>query len=165
LIDNLQEAKIKVCDFGLSIVHSDKANYGTPSYGAPELRDLSHTNKVDIFSFAVILWELFHTSEAWKECSFSVQITDRIQKGERPAINEWCPVKDLIISCWHQDPNQRPPFEQVYKELNLMRSIVLDSSKKSMRMTFSERVISLTPDKAMKRDNNRNTLAGIDGTS
>jgi serine/threonine protein kinase len=49
-----------VCDFGLSkVVKTADAQMtadtlGSPQYAAPELNSETHTNKVDIFSFAIM---------------------------------------------------------------------------------------------------------------
>lgn len=59
----MEEAKVKVCDFGLSSITkggkdesetSSTTFHGSPAYAAPELPTENHTNKVDVFSFAVM---------------------------------------------------------------------------------------------------------------
>jgi serine/threonine protein kinase len=47
------------CDFGLSTLRKDEKRatvgiFGSPAYAAPELPTPSHTEKVDVFSFAVM---------------------------------------------------------------------------------------------------------------
>ena len=45
-----------------------------------------------------------------------------VMKGERPKIDKSWPIgfSNLLKSCWHQDPNQRPSFSGIIKELNLL---------------------------------------------
>jgi hypothetical protein len=44
---------VDVCYLSLSL------SFSSPSYAAPELSTPEHDNKVDVFSFAVLLWELY----------------------------------------------------------------------------------------------------------
>jgi serine/threonine protein kinase len=60
LVENLEDAKVKVCDFGISTItrHDDRStsgsgNFGSPAYAAPEMPD-NVTLKVDVFSFGVV---------------------------------------------------------------------------------------------------------------
>ncbi len=63
LIEHLETARIKICDFGLSKLTKDTRNRshtivegtaGTPLYAAPELQSANHTYKVDVFSFGIM---------------------------------------------------------------------------------------------------------------
>ena len=50
--------RCKLCDFGLAA--SEVSGQGTPCYMAPELlRNMNFDEKVDVFAFAVLLWEMF----------------------------------------------------------------------------------------------------------
>ncbi|KAL6888984.1 hypothetical protein ACP4OV_010010 [Aristida adscensionis] len=70
---------VKICDFGLSRVMSDSSmndnsSAGTPEWMAPELiRNEPFTEKCDIFSFGVIMWELCTLNRPWEGKS-SVQV-------------------------------------------------------------------------------------------
>lgn len=63
---------VKICDFGLSRIMSDSSmddnsSAGTPEWMAPELiRNEPFTEKCDIFSFGVIMWELCTLSRPWE---------------------------------------------------------------------------------------------------
>ncbi|KAF0897373.1 hypothetical protein E2562_036496, partial [Oryza meyeriana var. granulata] len=63
---------VKLCDFGLSRVMSnsamnDNSSAGTPEWMAPELiRNEPFTQKCDIFSLGVIMWELCTLSRPWE---------------------------------------------------------------------------------------------------
>ncbi|KAG6748582.1 hypothetical protein POTOM_048511 [Populus tomentosa] len=63
---------IKICDFGLSRVMADipirdSSSAGTPEWMAPELiRNEPVTEKCDIFSLGVIMWELCTLSRPWE---------------------------------------------------------------------------------------------------
>ncbi|CAA0823663.1 Mitogen activated protein kinase kinase kinase-related [Striga hermonthica] len=63
---------VKICDFGLSRVLTsrpmkDTSSAGTPEWMAPELiRNEPFTEKCDIFSLGVIMWELCTLSRPWE---------------------------------------------------------------------------------------------------
>lgn len=63
---------VKICDFGLSRIMTDASmrnstSAGTPEWMAPELiRNEPFTEKCDIFSFGVIMWELYTLQRPWE---------------------------------------------------------------------------------------------------
>lgn len=63
---------VKICDFGLSRIVTesptrDSSSAGTPEWMAPELiRNEPFTEKCDIFSFGVIIWELCTLNRPWE---------------------------------------------------------------------------------------------------
>lgn len=106
LIENWNEGKLKVCDFGLSRVarkneeKSEENALGSPQYAAPELNSDEHTNKVDVFSFSIILWELSFRQQPWPEVKFGWEFSDRYASGQRPPIPNRSPFNALIEKCW-----------------------------------------------------------------
>ncbi|KAL3632282.1 hypothetical protein CASFOL_025266 [Castilleja foliolosa] len=62
---------VKICDFGLSRITThtpmkDTSSAGTPEWMAPELmQNEPYTEKCDIFSLGVIMWELSTLSRPW----------------------------------------------------------------------------------------------------
>ena len=63
---------VKICDFGLSRILTDAPARGSPSAGTPEwmapelFRNEPFTEKCDIFSLGVIMWELCTLSRPWE---------------------------------------------------------------------------------------------------
>lgn len=63
---------VKICDFGLSRVMTDvpmrdSSSAGTPEWMAPELiRKEPFTEKCDVFSLGVIMWELCTLNRPWE---------------------------------------------------------------------------------------------------
>lgn len=63
---------VKICDFGLSRIMTetpmkDSASAGTPEWMAPELiRNEPFSEKCDIFSLGVIMWELCTLNRPWE---------------------------------------------------------------------------------------------------
>lgn len=115
----------KIADFGLSrgLVWSsaldDKA-VENPLWLAPEvLKKKPYNEKVDLYAFGVILYELVSGQIIFSEISFMSQVEEKIMKGERPEIPDTIPeLKDLISRCWAQDMNDRPNINEVVLILN-----------------------------------------------
>lgn len=121
----------KICDFGLSryIDNPDSfltVDIGTPHWMAPELfTSHDYTNKVDVYSYGIILWELLTGTYPFRHYN-SLQIAYAVCKeDERPEIPRYCgssltpnELKDLITQCWEKNPNSRPPFISIYKKFS-----------------------------------------------
>jgi serine/threonine protein kinase len=112
----------KICDFGMArsakdgYVPSDKV--GSPAWMAPELfRSDGCTEKVDVYAFGIILWELLTEQPPFAGTDITgIQIGVAVsEKGERPEIPPGAPapLANLIRAAWHQDPNCRPSFQDM----------------------------------------------------
>ncbi|KAB1225326.1 Serine/threonine-protein kinase CTR1 [Morella rubra] len=97
-----------VCDFGLSRLKentylSSKTAAGTPAWMAPEvLRNEPSDEKSDVYSFAVILWELMTLQQPWRNLT-STQVVGAVgfnnERLEIPnTVNR--EVAALIEACW-----------------------------------------------------------------
>ena len=104
LIDG--DNNVKVGDFGLSRKVDTTNNMtacGTPYWTAPEVvRGEIYDQRADVYSFAIILWELITLSEPYKgrdplEIAFAVA-----DEGLRPKIPFVCPEEysKLMQDCW-----------------------------------------------------------------
>jgi tRNA A-37 threonylcarbamoyl transferase component Bud32 len=122
--------KVKVCDFGLSTMvkrHLDKFTamtpVGTPCWTAPEvLRNEPYTERADVFSFGVVLWELVTREDPYHGMpTFQIVIAVG-QHNMRPIIPpSVSPVlTTLITQCWSEDSTQRPPFSEIVQRLEKM---------------------------------------------
>ncbi|XP_078429220.1 putative serine/threonine-protein kinase SIS8 isoform X2 [Wolffia australiana] len=113
---------VKICDFGLSRamtggapVH-DGASAGTPEWMAPELiRNEPFSEKCDLFSFGVIMWELCTFRRPWEGIS-PVQVIHLVaNEGMRLEIPEG-PLGKLISDCW-AEPEERPSCQEILSRL------------------------------------------------
>ncbi|XP_075656555.1 serine/threonine-protein kinase VIK-like [Castanea sativa] len=85
---------------------------GSYRYMAPEVfKHRRYDKKVDVFSFAMILYEML---EAAKYVSEGNRPTFR-SKGYTPELRE------LTEQCWAHDMNQRPPFLDILKRLEKIK--------------------------------------------
>jgi len=116
-----QSFKIKLCDFGLSRIASSEMtnNIGTIAWIAPEMfTNKSYTQKVDVYSFGIILWELHARRHPFDNIP-TISIPISVTRGERPEIPKECPPKyrTLIKKCWNKKNNKRPNFTDITKRL------------------------------------------------
>lgn len=121
----------KISDFGTSKVLQtliqNSALTGTPKYAAPELLEKGKllSCSVDVFSFAMIAFELFTGKRAEEDLGDSVmQIMFAIATGKRPAIPASFPVdlKPLIERGWAIEPSARPSVDDFRLVLLKMRA-------------------------------------------
>jgi serine/threonine protein kinase len=117
----------RVCDFGLVgfKTGATRTGYvGTAQWMAPEILRSSpfYDEKVDVYSFAVLLWEMLTLCEPFEGLTQDQLVLEVIQRGSRPAIPTYCgPPKliDLIRRCWSEKPSDRPSFPQITATLFL----------------------------------------------
>ncbi|KAH0736751.1 hypothetical protein KY285_012458 [Solanum tuberosum] len=94
---------VKICDFGLSRIMTDASmrdstSAGTPEWMAPELiRNEPFTEKCDIFSFGVIMWELCTLNRPWEGIPPDRVVYAVANEGSRLEIPEG-PLGRLIIA-------------------------------------------------------------------
>lgn len=135
--DNLlltaNQKTVKLVDFGLareeSVTEMMTAETGTYRWMAPELYSTvtlrqgekkHYNNKVDIYSFGIVLWELLTNRMPFEGMSNLQAAYAAAFKQMRPTLPDDMP-QDLVFiiqSCWVEDPNVRPTFSQVIRMLN-----------------------------------------------
>lgn len=97
------------------------SNLGTTAWCAPELLTASsktrYSIKVDVYSFGMVLWELWEKKRPFEELTSRFDIMDAIRAGKRPPISDNCPppFKSLIQRCWQTDPFRRPTFNYIVR--------------------------------------------------
>jgi serine/threonine protein kinase len=121
---------VKIADFGLSQRLGEVKNFGgTLNYMAPEMFDGIVSEKTDVYSFGMILWELCTEKYPWKDELSTIEDFINVVKkqGRRPPMPSEIPdrLKNLIRACWAQDPDERPPFEYIV-ETDLLSQIIID---------------------------------------
>lgn len=126
---------VKVSDFGLSRMKDAGAEHdwgkmtiaaGTCHWMAPEVfQGSSYTEKVDIYSYAMILFEIICREIPFEE-EEPAQVGSLTLQGERPdleAVPPDCPpiLRDLMMHCWHAEPEKRPPFRDIIMYLQRVK--------------------------------------------
>eukprot|EP00108_Taenia_solium_P006547 TsM_001092300 transcript=TsM_001092300 gene=TsM_001092300 len=117
---------VKVADFGMARFLLD--NVYEPSAGtkfpvrwaAPEVFQSVYTDKADVWSFGVLMWEVFtYCLENPYHGMNNSQVYQFIVDGGRlhkPAV---CPdrIYVLMLECWQHDRNRRPAFEYICQKI------------------------------------------------
>lgn len=108
---------------------------GSLMYMAPEvLTGHQYNEKIDVFSFGIILYELLSGVIIASRVAFGGQHEElldyarQVANGHREVIPVYwpAPVRVLISKCWAQDPAQRPGFKEVLKQLYAMKQAGVD---------------------------------------
>ncbi|XP_004487152.1 serine/threonine-protein kinase EDR1 isoform X2 [Cicer arietinum] len=112
---------VKICDFGLSRIMiespiKDSSSAGTPEWMAPELiRNEPFTEKCDIFSLGVIMWELCTLNRPWEGVPPERVVYSVANEGSRLEIPEG-PLGRLISDCWAES-HERPNCDEILSRL------------------------------------------------
>jgi serine/threonine protein kinase len=133
LLDDKNE--IRVADFGSARFSNVQATLtsavGTPWYMAPEVGEGDYDQSVDLFSFAIILWELITgktmNRQFAKEFMGPIAWLGKVKNGTRPPTTGLSPlVVDLLTGCWDSGPLVRVTFDAVIEALKRMNYQLLD---------------------------------------
>ncbi|KAG7564735.1 PB1 domain [Arabidopsis suecica] len=132
LLVNLRDLHRPICkvgDLGLSKVKCQTlisgGVRGTLPWMAPELLNgISSlvSEKVDVFSFGIVLWELFTGEEPYTDLHYGAIIGGIVSNTLRPQIPNFCDMdwKLLMERCWSAEPSERPSFTEIVNELRTM---------------------------------------------
>ena len=132
-----EHISIKICDFGLSqIISKDSKTPGLKGIGsvqwmAPETLQVNTSDnineKVDVYSFGIIIWEIWARTQPYKDMDVSQVINYVVNENGRPDLDlikkEEMPegllgLFELMEKCWNKDPNSRPDFSEILETLN-----------------------------------------------
>mmetsp|Transcript_17559 Transcript_17559/g.42215 ORF Transcript_17559/g.42215 Transcript_17559/m.42215 type:complete len:314 (+) Transcript_17559:31-972(+) len=114
---------VKISDFGFARIKTTKQwgmmtkDAGTFHWMAPEVVDGHYSEMVDVFSYAMIMYEALCRRIPFQELPPSVAVLKTV-RGERPpldAVSPGCPemLTDLMQQCWNKDPKDRAQFARI----------------------------------------------------
>jgi mitogen-activated protein kinase kinase kinase 7 len=119
---------LKICDFGTV---TDKTtlmtnNKGSARWMAPEVFEGdTYTEKCDVFSWGIILWEILSRQSPFKEFENPLTVLWKVHNGQRPPLVEGCPrpIENLMTACWAQAPAKRPAMSTVVEIMRKLCSL------------------------------------------
>jgi len=101
---------------------------GSPGYMAPELirgrgGKAHYDEQVDIFSLAMVLWQIVALRKPYEEERFRAlsrfEIQERVEGGERPTLPAGIPQEfaDIVQQAWADNPADRPTADAIVEAL------------------------------------------------
>ncbi|KAG8541986.1 hypothetical protein GDO81_027723 [Engystomops pustulosus] len=119
---------VKICDFGLARdVYKDpdyvrKGDARLPlKWMAPEtIFDRVYTTQSDVWSFGVLLWEIFSLGGSpYPGVQIDEDFCRRLKDGTRMRAPDYATVEiyQTMLDCWHGNPLLRPTFSELVEHL------------------------------------------------
>ncbi|XP_021291848.1 dual specificity protein kinase splB isoform X1 [Herrania umbratica] len=145
LLVNLRDPQRPICkvgDFGLSRIKRNTlvsgGVRGTLPWMAPELLNGSSSRvseKVDVFSFGIALWEILTGEEPYASMHCGAIIGGIVNNTLRPPIPERCDPewRKLMEECWSFDPAARPSFTEITNRLRVMSAALQPKRRTAIR--------------------------------
>ncbi|GCB64541.1 tyrosine-protein kinase Fer isoform X1 [Scyliorhinus torazame] len=117
---------LKISDFGMSRqeddgIYSSSGLKQIPiKWTAPEALNYGrYSSESDVWSYGILLWETFSLGVCPYPGMTNQQAREQVEKGYRMSPPQKCPeeVYNIMLRCWEYKPENRPNFNDVYKEL------------------------------------------------
>lgn len=136
---DLKRNIVKLIDFGLtrdeSIPFDVKIEIPV-RYAAPEvIRNngrSGYSEKSDVFSFAVLIWESYSTEKRipYDDISDDQEVCRRKLNGEKLPRPNKCDTNiwTLMLKCWNDRPEDRPKFETIHTQLEDIQKLDTSST-------------------------------------
>ena len=157
--------------------HGEHAVAFRDLWTAPELLkskyELKVTQGCDVYSFSIILQEIFTRNDPYCEVTGAMDIIDVLQdielNGLRPEHADDTPVKvrQIMEIAWSEEPMSRPSFDQICKMLrlaNVNKRSVLDNIMEAMEeysQHLEEKIEEKNNELTTARENAENLLAHV----
>ena len=126
----------KIGGFGSSYNISKDESYkqewqlvGNLSYVSPEIiTERIYSKAGDVYAFGMIVYEIMTTEVLYEGLSLP-QIELQVPKGIRPKFKGEIPriYKELIESCWQDNPYERPTFDEIVSRLENDEGFIIDT--------------------------------------
>ena len=171
-----KDDRIYVCDFGTARFqgHRTKDFGGTMIYSAPEILSSSPrrlpghswTKEADVYSFGIVLWELFHRQRPFSGDGIYADLVVQILSGYRDTIDPCLTpeeIAQLISYCWSQDPSNRPSFLDISVQLREGLEMIQMRGENSYREGGRGRGWTLLPKNQELKEEEEETEEGSAG--
>lgn len=115
---------VKICDFGLAkdvykydnYVKKDNGPLPIKWMAIESISDKIFTSKSDVWSFAILLWEIFTLGKnPYPGIEIDEEFYKRLKAGYRMEKPEFASdrIYGLMSKCWAASPNERPDFGEI----------------------------------------------------
>ncbi len=151
--DPTSELNAKLTDFGTADFMSCtglKFYTGTPGFRAPEILEYTseYTAKVDVYSFAMVLYESITKRRPFQDVTEGVlEISRLVKEGRRPSFGDlrasqfgYLTLTQLMQRAWHQEAMKRPSSYDILQQMK-SPSFCLLYAKMQLGKTQSPRQI------------------------
>lgn len=145
----------KLTDFGFSKLVSNFSQDdsdevqdeipATPEYIAPELLSEHQYYKdsfsVDIYSFAIIMYEIITGEKPYEDLKKPVDIVNEVtQKNRRPKFDKNIQLcyRNLIVNCWQSNPLDRPSASEIVETLKSDPNFITENVNKDEFLKYVE---------------------------
>ncbi|XP_054992516.1 proto-oncogene tyrosine-protein kinase ROS isoform X2 [Sorex araneus] len=128
---------VKIGDFGLARDIYKNDYYRKRGEGllpvrwmAPEsLMDGIFTTQSDVWSFGILIWEILTLGNQPYPALSNLDVLNYVQTGGRLEPPKNCPddLWNLMNQCWAQEADERPAFQKIQDQLQLFRTMSLNS--------------------------------------
>ncbi|XP_008046021.1 vascular endothelial growth factor receptor 2 [Carlito syrichta] len=141
---------VKICDFGLARdIYKDpdyvrKGDARLPlKWMAPEtIFDRVYTIQSDVWSFGVLLWEIFSLGASpYPGVKIDEEFCRRLKEGTRMRAPDYTTPEmyQTMLDCWQGEPSQRPTFSELVEHLgNLLQANAQQDGKDYIVLPISE---------------------------
>ena len=146
-----RQFRAKVADFGLS-QKKQLGGTGTPFWMAPELlrKEASNSSASDVFSFGVILIEVYSRKDPYEDEDSAIDILKEIADKaiqRRPAVPDSCPphIRSMISDCLVDEAEMRPSFEEIDTRLKRVDAKAVDVKTRRSRINKTVSLLDIFP--------------------
>lgn len=124
LLFQMKKGVAKIADVGFSkpVDMTTGSVIGTPTHMAPEvLHGKLYTQAADIYSLAIMLWEIWYGKRAYSGSEYSQMqqyhsLAHHVKEGTRPKFikhKPWPQLEIMIMKCWNTDPESRKLIAEI----------------------------------------------------
>ncbi|CAL8112337.1 unnamed protein product [Orchesella dallaii] len=131
----------KISDFGLArkmYCYSQYTRNGNDPLpwrwlALESLKNLEFSTASDVWSYGILLWEIFTLSEQPYPgmASLTNNFIVNLEQGVRPTIPQYATSDcyNIMASCWDENPQRRPTFSQLMSNLKVVQDSYFDKEK------------------------------------